>query len=206
MAAYIPDKGANVMKSYLILFCLLLMAGGATAQIDPNDNGVGIYADLDGLTNSVKVEAGEALEVYLLLTRPTGEKMLAAWEASLISPDNVSVWGFSYPNPRTLALVDGNNYMAAHEPVPYADANLLMTFIITPLDGHCAQFYIREYTGQHDVTAPRYCDGTWEPMDVDTLIDMVPYPAGSDVACFTINEESLAVTSESLDGVKALYR
>jgi len=188
------------MKCYLILTCLALLATPVLAQIDPGDNGIGIYADQDGLTNNVKLEVGVAMEVYLLLTRPTGETQLAGWECSLVQPDNVSVWGFNYPNPGTIAIIDGDNFCGVHSPmVPYADVNLLMTFIIVPLDGQCARFFIEEFTGQSGVTEPRYLDGS-------DLIDMKPYPDGNDLATFTVNEEGLSTESASLDQVKALYR
>ena len=193
-------------RSYLILSCLMLWAVAATAQIDSHDNGIGIYADMGGLVNEVEVEVGVPLEVYLLLTRPTGSQMLTAWECSIVAPDNVSVWGYSFPIAGTIGLVDTPKFMAAHQPAEYGMANLLMTCIIVPLESEPAQFYIEEWPGQTGVTEPRYIDGTWEDLSVHVLIDMVPYPDDDDEPCFTMNPAALPIASATWGGVKALYR
>ncbi len=193
-------------RSYLILTVLVLFAVPTMAQVDPHADGIGIYADKCGLVNEVDVEVGVPLEVYLLLTRPTCDQLLAAWECSIVAPDNVSVWGYSFPNPETIGMLNTPNFMAAHRPVDYGMANLLMTFIVVPLDSEPAQFYIEEYTGQSGVTEPRYIDGTWESLGDNVLIDMKPYPADGDQPCFTVNPSALPIASATWGGVKALYR
>ena len=125
---------------------------------------------------------------------------------AIVAPDNVSVWGYSFPIAGTIGLVDTPKFMAAHQPVEYGMANLLMTFIIVPLDSEPAQFYIEEWPGQTGVTEPRYIDGTWEDLSVHVLIDMVPSPDDDDEPCFTMNPAALPIASATWGGVKALYR
>jgi|GEM_PF-3544414 len=194
------------MKTQMLLICVLLVAGVAFGQIDPNDDGIGIYADVDGLTHKVDLEVGVAMEVYLLLTRPTGPQMLAGWEGKLICPDNVSVWGFNYPYDGTMALVNGPNFAAVHDRVPYQDINLLMTFIIVPLDSDCAQFYLDGADVQGDPEFPRYLDWNEAGTGSGDLYDLTPYPDGSAKACFIVNESGLPTECATLGQVKALYR
>ncbi len=81
-----------------------------------------------------------------------------------------------------------------------------MTFIITPLDSEPAQFYIELNPQDYTATAPRYLDNNWDDPQNQTLVDMVPYPAGGAKATFTVNGVALAAESSTLDALKALYR
>ena len=117
---------------YFILVAIVVLAGPALAQIDPGPDGVGIYADKDGLVNQVEIEAGVPLEVYLLLTRPSGQNMLGGWECGLIVPENVTIWGWNISTPGALSLSEPPNFMVGHPYIPYQTVNLLMTFIIVP--------------------------------------------------------------------------
>jgi len=196
------------MKFRLILMvCVCLWAVSASGQIDPNSNGIGIYADLDGMTNEVELEVGDPIEVYLLLTRPTGDLGLSGWECSLIVPENVTVWGWYVPVPGAVSISDPPAFMSGYPaPLPYQAANLLMKFIIVPLDSQPAQFFIAEYPYSTPVDAPRYVNWNGGSSDDMTLIDMVPYPGGETMASFTINPEALPVISATWGVMKSLYR
>ena len=193
-----------MMRSYLILVCLILWSTAAIAQVDPNDNGIGIYADLGGLNNRVCLEAGEPLEVYLLLTRPTGTVSLAGWECRIVVPDNVAIWGWNLPVPGSLAFSTPPSFMVAFPGIPYQTVNHLMTFIITPLDSKPAQFYIEEFPNTQGVTEPRYLD--YNIGHDDTLIDLIPYPDGGVKPSFTINAVELSSDSASWGSMKAIFR
>ena len=133
-------------KRYLIPVCLVLWAGAAIAQIDPNDNGIGIYADMDALTNQIALEVGKPLEVYVLMTHPTGAAALGAWECGIVVPDNAAIWGYSLPIAGSVLISTPPAFMVGlPRLLPYEDVMHLMTLIITPLDCYPAQFFIQEY-------------------------------------------------------------
>jgi hypothetical protein len=192
-------------QRYLILVCLVLWASASSAQIDPSANGIGIYADLDGLTNEVDVEVGKPLEAYLLLTRPSGAGGLGAWECNVVVPDNVKIWGWSFPAPGTICVSTPPLFCVGSYPyVVFENTTLLATFILTPLDCSPAQFYIEEFPNTQGVTKPRYIDcrssgDTW-------MVDMNPYPSSDMAAAFTVNPSALPVTTKSWGDLKALYR
>lgn len=194
------------MKIRILIIVFGLFAVTASAQIDCGADGVGIYADLEGMTNQVELEVGVPMEVYLLLTRPSATGLLAGWECGLIVPDNVSVWGWNVPYPGAMALIDIPHCMAAWptpDGVPFQDVNLLMKFIIVPLDSEPAQFYITGWEPEDSTRPPVYLD---LPIDGTELVEMVPYPRGEEKASFTVNPQALAVFSASWGEVKALYR
>ena len=191
--------------------CACLWAAAATAQIDPNADGVGIYADLEGLVNHVDLDVGVPMEVYLLLTRPSGTGGLSAWECELIVPDNVTIWGWNHSLvPGSTCISDPPSFVVAYPVgIPYETVNLLMIFIIVPLDDQPAQFYITNNTGPNGADEPRYLD-LHEDQPIGggmyVSINMTPYPDGTEVAAFTVNPDPTLVTSAAWGAVKALFR
>jgi len=190
------------MKYRIILIvCGCLWATAATAQIDPNPDGIGIYADVDGMVNQVELEAGVPMEVYLLLTNPSGPGTFGAWECDIVVPDNVSIWGWNISTPGAMAVSTPPGFMVAFPGIPYQTVNLLVMFIIVPQDSEPAQFFITRYTGPGGGDEPRYVDA-----DTHELITMNPYPDGVDGVAFTVNPVVTAVASATWGEVKALYR
>lgn len=185
----------------LIAIGLCFIAGAAMAQIDPQFDGIGIYADVDGMLAGVQQEVGVPLEVYLLLTNPSSDLMYMAWECGIDVPDNALVWGFNFPHPGTIAIIDGTDFTAAWGVwTPMQSVNLLMTFIITPLDDQCAYFGVTGNSGTPDPVGPAYCVEGYQ------IVDLHPY-SGAAGAAFALNaDEMLATDSATLDQVKALYR
>ena len=157
---------------------------------------------MGGLTNQIALEVGKPLEVYVLMTHPTGAAALGAWECGIVVPDNAAIWGYGLPIAGSVLISTPPAFMVGlPRLLPYEDVMHLMTLIITPLDCYPAQFFIQEYPNNHGITAPRYVDGIG-----DTIIELVPYPSGGAVAAFTLNPEALATSSASWDEVKALYQ
>jgi hypothetical protein len=72
------------MKKLLVLMAVVLLASGAMAQIDPDDNGMGVYFDTEG-TVVCKTTAApfESVNAYLLITRPTDTAGVSGWEAAV---------------------------------------------------------------------------------------------------------------------------
>lgn len=191
----------------LIMVAAALWSVTASGQIDPNSDGIGIYADLDGLTNQVELEVGVPMEVYLLMTSPTGLGELGGWECSLVVPDNIAVWGWNVVTPGALTVSDPPSFAVGFPTLhTYQDIHHLMTFIIVPQDSESAQFYIKEFEGQPGGDFPRYADFDPSYEYGSILKDLKPYPDGMGKASFTVNPESLAVASATWGEVKALYR
>ncbi|MEN8007998.1 MAG: hypothetical protein ABFS42_13345 [Candidatus Krumholzibacteriota bacterium] len=194
------------MKKLIVIFgCMILWAATGTAQIDPNPDGIGIYADMAGMVNQVQLEEGVPMEVYLLLTRPSGDQYLGAWECSIVVPDNITVWGWNLPVAGSLTISTPPSFLVAHPTIPFQTVNHLLTFIIVPLDSEPAQFYITRYTGPGGGDEPRYINSHESPMDGQELINLTPYPSGVGEPTFTLNPTVMPVTSVSWGGVKALF-
>ena len=103
-----------------------------------------------------------------------------------------------------IAMINPPSCLAAWpDGVPFQDTNLLVKFIIVPLDSEPAQFYITGPVADNPARLPIYLD---LPIDGTQEIPMVPYPSGEAMASFTVNPVALAVASATWGEVKALYR
>jgi hypothetical protein len=187
-------------KRILTVTILTLCTTTAFAQIDPNENGIGIYADVGGMTNEVQIEAGTPLEVYLLLTRLTGPTLLNGFECEIVVPDNVTIWGWNLPVTGSVSVSSPPAFGVAFPPIPYQTINHVMTIIITPLDDQPAQFYIKEYPNSRGVTDPQALDANSD------VINLRPWPSGCSFPTFSINPVALPMENTSWGEMKALYR
>lgn len=186
---------------YCALVSILLLAPAASAQVDLQTDGVGIYADLEGTTNCVMLEPNTALEVYLLLTRPSSESELLAWGGSIHAPDHVAVWGYALPDENSAIMVSGDNVGGSFAPRVMQDVNLLLKFIIMPLTGDAAYFQVGAYVDGGSLRDFPY----YSTSDNETH-EMHPYVGNAAGASFALNDASLPVDETTLDHVKALYR
>ncbi len=186
------------------ILIILLIAIPAAAQIDPDPDGIGIYADLEGLTNSVALEVGQPLEVYLLLTRPSQSGYLMGWQCGIEVPENVSIWGWYIPGTFVNVGVPPAFAVGRAQDPTYLDGStiLLMTFILQPQDGEEAVFMIDDggwwtpYQG-----LPIYATGVGD----ENMHAMHPYPSGPGRKAFVVNE-AVANASLGWSEVKRLYR
>ena len=193
------------MKKWLLVPLLLLPVAAVSEPIDPNPNGIGIYADLDGRVNRVDLDEDEAMEVYVLVTRATGtgsgEGLLAGVEFSIVVPDNVTIWGWNMPISGSFAFPEIPHFMICFDHVPYAEVNHVLTLIIVPSDEEPAQFYLTALQEPSGGDAPRYMDS-----EEFALLDLTPYPGGEENMTFVINGDIVPEATTSWSDVKALYR
>jgi len=67
-------------KLLIALICLGIVAS-ATAQVDPDPDGIGVYFDPAATLVAAQAFVGEIVPAYLVLTRPSQSGTLALWEA-----------------------------------------------------------------------------------------------------------------------------
>jgi len=192
---------------FFLAACLVLLASFACAQVDPNDDGVGIYADLDATSNSISAEPYVPIEVYLLLTRPTVSIDIAAWECDLLVPDNAEIWGFALPAETSDGwfMIDSYGYAGIFEDyLPPTNIVKLMTFIIMMTDNESGEFFIlphgNDAGGLGDPNYFTFGEGGVLPYS------MHPYQQGDGDPAFKVNDTITPVVSASWGEIKALYQ
>jgi hypothetical protein len=175
--------------------------------VDPNPDGIGIYADKAATVNTVNAAPLAAVEVYLVLTRPsiTNTSLgVAGWECKVVVPDNAVVWGWNLPGDHWLNVGTPPDFQVGYglTPLPSSSAVLLMTFIILVTDTNPARFYVRASmfnSGRFNL--PVYV--AWG--DVSRIIPLHPYPGGPDQPSFRVNPGPTPNVAASWGQVKALY-
>jgi hypothetical protein len=193
--------------SLILVLPAILLPGLSPAQVNPNPDGIGMYVDVDATTSAVTAEIGEMIEVYLILTRPSVESGIAAWECGIEAPANAVVWGWAlYPHPgRFVFLIDPPDFSAGYQDfLPAADTVVLMTFNVSVTDSEPAVFFIRSHWKN---------SGGWDLPAFATMTDNVhlhplyPWPGGVTQPALTINDGTSAPAERSTWGtVKNTYR
>jgi hypothetical protein len=136
------------------LIALLTFASAAAAacpglaQIDPDPDGVGIYADLTATANHMDEYPGFPFSLYVVLTRPS----LASYPGTLCGcgftlgiPPNVTVGGWEYPDAHWNATVPPDFHLVTVviNAVTLTSTTLLLELQgVMALDGAPAPFYI----------------------------------------------------------------
>ncbi len=85
-----------IKRMFRFIALALLSATAVTAQIDPDVDGIGIYADLGGLERSIDVLDPANFDLYVLATRISGEGIMW-WEASLDVDPGLVVYHITFP-------------------------------------------------------------------------------------------------------------
>jgi hypothetical protein len=194
----------KTIATLLAIGCLGL-AWPATAQIDPEPDGIGIYADLAATRTSVTADPGVPFEVYLMITRPSNPSGIQGWECGIEVPGNAVIWGWNVAGDHWFNVGSPPEFEVAYgqEPLPAVDAVLLMTFIVYLTDSDPAEFYIHEcqsVPGRYEWPAYVGAD------DINTLIRLHPWPRLAGQPAFKINDTSTPVVLATWGVVKSLFR
>jgi hypothetical protein len=194
-----------MMKWVFLLACpILLLVGVAAAQVDPDPDGIGIYADLGATRTRLSAPAEHPFEVYLMLTRPSAVGTIAGWTAGIVVPENAVIWGWNIAGDHWVNMGSPPIFEVAYSlesSLPLQDVVLLMTFIIYLTDVNPAEFYITRSFDYYDW--PCYLDH----VDLGMLIELHPWPRGSNQPAFCVNPgTSTPVLAATMGTVKNLYR
>ncbi len=192
----------------LLLACVaLLMAGNAFAQLDPDDDGIGIYVDPCGCTNCVPLAEGTHT-LYLVITHASAPDGVHGWECSINWDGPVLPYDWAYEGLAFNADNAPEFGVGLAEPLvnPYTfPAILVMEFTAIITDESVAtNFYIDAWRWHSlDEEVPAYLNGA----DIYEILPLQQVTGGPDIPVATFNGDC-AVATEDLtwSSVKQLYR
>ena len=195
------------MKKLLALTAIALFAFSvsASAQVDPDPDGMGIYFDM-GATQFNVAYTGTftPLNVYLLMTRPSGAQVLA-WECTIVEENTFTV-------PGTWALNGGldvdndpmdfvvGNGMAPH---PAAPTIMLASKTMFGMPTSTATFRVKGVAGS--VSFPGGQPGYVHTLGFNTPCQVPTGDMNAPQACVNSNCMIVANEDMSWSNVKALY-
>ena len=81
-------------KIALVTILLLLMTGSGFAQLDPDDDGIGVYFDPCACTNCISLDVGFQT-AFLVVTHPTSPQGVLGWEARMWVEGPAAISGVS---------------------------------------------------------------------------------------------------------------
>ena len=215
----IDRKGESMIRR-LTLFAVLMLAAGATAQINQPHNEFGMYAvpDPEGCaTAQIDVSAGSWFTAYLVLTSPWNDELdqpvatIGAVEFKFVMPDGVALLGMVWPPfSEWWPSPDGEYLVGMHAPVT-GDRVVLVTCTLLAQSADPSFFYLRPVE-----TAPASIPGSMAFTDYDhdyALLAMVPVSGSPDVPVFAVNWEgdlsfceTVPDRETSFGSLQALYR
>lgn len=200
------------MKSMPMITCILIavFAFPAQGQIDPGPDGIGIYADMEGMTNAMTTGEG-LVEVYVLATGNTGEGGITAWELSLHFEGPITNAGYLIPyNHINVGIFPSFSVGNSQAVLPFQPVVHLMTLNFLILGTEQADVYIRAAHapagGSLGNDLPVYINYTSD-YTYDDLRSMYPSSGSVDLPVFRFNgEEPVATDSATWSDIKAMYR
>ncbi len=195
------------MKTMILLMALALVSV-ASAQLDPEPDGMGIYFDMGGTEVCYSTMAPfESVTAYLLLTNMSNPDGIDSWEASLevignpVAPQWFSAFcPISIDNPMILHCGPG-------PALPAAPVVVLATwtgFVQSPTD--VIEFQI---SGIDENTPPRYWAPGWiVPNDAHVFMPFPPEGPGRPSAFIAPPEQCHPLSGDdaTFGTLKALYR
>ena len=195
------------MKKWACLLGLAAMfvGGSALSQVDPDDDGIGIYFDLTAETYCDAVTASVPFDAYLILTRATAEAGVSGWECQLEFSSLVFALNWGYQGQAVNAAVPPEFAVGLAAPLPWQPAINLMTITFMSLVPTCEWVHIVP-TLQPSIPGELvYADGA----DPGNLIIMRQSTGGPDEPVFGMNCDCpppIATDEASWGNVKNLYR
>ena len=194
------------MKSFAMVFCfcIALIAGAASAQIDTGPNGLGLYADMDAMINRLDTEPG-MVELHLLATNLT-EVNLAGWEVGLMYFGPIYFAGYSIPYNHVNVGTFPSFSVGLSEPIPQAPVIHLMTITIGVSEVEPVAIYLTPPAlpvgGSMGNDLPAFITGP-----EFELIAFYPSSGSIEAPVFMINGEAPVATEPATMGsIKSLYR
>ena len=190
------------------LMILVLAAGNALAQLDPDDDGIGVYFDPCACVNCVPMEPGEQVG-YVVITHPTAQEAgVGGWEAKIWVEGPGVITGMTFEGDAINFTTPPEYFVGIATPLynPFMYPAVIVAtidFLLTD-DQQPLQWYIDGiYRSSLESGQPAYLDGD----DYNIIIPLQQPTGGPDIPVATINGDcAVPAEAASWGDVKSLYR
>lgn len=205
----------QILKNLIIVgIVITMLASAAIAQIDPDPDGIGLYADLAATQTSISVAPFTEFEVYLVATNISEEDIVIwgteiGWDPGLLYMDHSFPYGnidnhiFFFGTDEADMAIAGSDYSI----LAYGPNAHLLTISFLFFDNIPHYLYLRPFWyGSGPDTQISY--GSKQMHDAyEPNIPLHPSSGSFDLPVFVVNGDA-PVESESMSfgQVKRLYR
>ncbi len=202
-------SGGIGMKLLLPAFVMLisLLSGVTLAQVDTDPDEIGLYVSGAAMVNRAFVQPGDPYEVYLVATNVTTTYDIAAFEFSLSCPQpNVSFLTMNLHHGDQVTGTFPDIKVVLTTPRENSSAIVLACIRILVSNTYPTNLLIGPYSGEEGGSLGNYLPG-YVDTNSDTVYPLYPSSGSIYSSVFGVNTLApVAVTSATLDKVKALYR
>ncbi len=191
------------------LIIVLALAGTALAQLDPDEDGIGIYFDPSAAGSNCVFLAPGPHRCFVVITHPTAQEAgVGGWEAK-ITIDGPAFITSTHYEPNSINFLSPPEYLVGigvplYNPYMYP-AVVVAYFDYILLDDQVPVYWYIDGVYRHSLPEriPCYLDGD----DYNIIIPLQQPTGGPDIPVASINGEC-AVPSEDVTwgSVKSLYR
>jgi hypothetical protein len=200
--------GTIMKKIALVIFLTSLLTGNAFAQLDPDDDGIGVYFDPCACVNCLDLDQGEHMG-YIVITHPTAPAGVGGWEAKVWAEGGGLITGHELiGNAINAATREHEFIVGLGDPIsnPYSFPAVVVAMLnVFIIDTSVPTNFFIDAVYFHSLpeSQPAYLDGA----DYSNIIKLQQSTGGADYPVATINGEcAVATDATTFDGVKALYR
>lgn len=198
------------MRFSVYVLCFSLLSTAALAQLDPGPDGIGVYADMEGMVNSVMQNEG-LLTVQLLVMGCQNGTGIQAWETGFWVDGSLSYAGFQLPyegfNLDSFPdMTVGVHIGVDNLPIPRAPIMHLATLYFMVGGPEPGNIYIKPVShfggsGSMGNFLPAYAT------QANELFALYPSSGSVDLPVFRVNGDApVATTQAAFGAVKALFR
>jgi hypothetical protein len=194
-------------KTVLAILALSLVATSGLAQLDPDDDGIGVYFDPCACVNCITMDVGPQ-KAFLVITHPTSPEGVAGWECTMRMEGPAIMTAIDLQGQEINIGTAPEYIVGTVDPLinPYTYPAIVVAVIdfyivdlATPvtwwIDG------IRFHSLPDKV--PAYLDGS----NIELIKPLQQATGGPDFPVATINGDcAVAVEDQSWGDVKALFR
>jgi len=193
------------MKRLVLTLAMVCMACTAFAAVDPDDDGIGMYFDVEGNTYCQDYIGGP-VSIYLVLTNQSNLNGVGGYEAHVdVSPlpaGAVFEQGWTLP-PSAINVSTAPDFVVGlGAALPHGDAIVLVTYGLLVFGPGCVEFNVRESDSGNLVYAAGNDPGLLIPMQVSS--NGSPYGAG--LNCPDCLSVVLPSEEQTWGQMKNLYR
>lgn len=198
----------KIFVTAAFLLTLILGFGNAVAQLDPDDDGIGVYFDPCACVNCVPMEPGPQ-QGYVVITHPTAQQAgVGGWEAKIWLEGPGVITSTSYQG-QSINFFNPPEYFVGiavplYNPFMYPAVVVATIDFLLLDDTQPLQWYIDGvYRHSLPERVPAYLDGD----DYNIIIPLQQPTGGPTIPVATINGECAVPTTEASWGdVKSLFR
>ena len=193
------------MKTWVVFLAMaaMLAFGNAWAQVDPAENGIGIYFDEGATINCDSPGAVGPVDMFLCLTNITTPGGVSGWECRIDITEGFFILNMVLRGSAVNAATPPEFTVGLAQPLPWSPVIVVADMTVGLFTPDTVELYIGPTFNPSIPDVPVFADGD----DPSNLLPLSQSTGGADIPVMVMNGDCpVANEDETWGSVKALYR